>query len=362
MQRLPFAMLAVLVIATGSRADEPPMKLAIALKGFDPVELVAGKEVAGDSKLTVQRGTFHYSFATEANLKLFERDPERFSAQFGGACLKMGPLAGSGHPDRFYVFDRRIYIFASESCRDAFKADPRRFIDIADEQPKGTADDVKKGENLLRTAVKGCGGEEILKKLETYQVQYQFTLKRGDAEVKYSRISATTFPNTYVQMDDFGAYKAGWLLHPKDGYLSWGRGQPVDESVRQYMDREFYRHPIHVLKAWQDGEVKAVYLDSDKIGEVLVDRVAVYVKGATTKFSIDAVSGRIIRVGYRGRAGAGIADVERDYSAFREVKGLVVPFQVSTRFDGKPFDNPKVVVASIQVNENIEPELLQKPK
>lgn len=128
------------------------------------------------------------------------------------------------------------------------------------------------------------------------------------------------------------------------------------------MEREFYRHPIHILKAWQDGEVKAVYLDSDKIGDVLVDQVAVSVKGATTKISIDPASGRIIRISYRGRAAAGIADVERDYSAFRDVMGLIVPFQVTTRFDGKPVDNPKVVVASIQVNEKIEPALLLKPK
>lgn len=57
MQRLPFAMLVLLALATRSRAEDPPMNPAIALKGFDPVELVAGKEVAGDSKLLVQRGS-----------------------------------------------------------------------------------------------------------------------------------------------------------------------------------------------------------------------------------------------------------------------------------------------------------------
>src|SRR5262245_46556699 len=127
MIRLILVGLTVVIGAASTRAESP--KIADALKGLDPVELVAGREVPGQAELTTVRGLFRYQFANPANKAAFEKEPERYAVQFGGVCMKMGPLSGQGSPDRFFVHDKRIYLFASESCRNAFKAAPEKFID-----------------------------------------------------------------------------------------------------------------------------------------------------------------------------------------------------------------------------------------
>lgn len=106
-----------------------------ALRGLDPVRLAKGEEVQGLASLAVERGGYRYHFASAADRQAFQSDPERYEIQLKGACAFMaghGAPPGSGDPDRFYVHRGRIYIFASENCRDSFKAAPERYLPQAE--------------------------------------------------------------------------------------------------------------------------------------------------------------------------------------------------------------------------------------
>ena len=83
---------------------------APALKGLDPVELGRGREVPGDPKLGVDRGTHHYVFQNEANKQAFLADPERLGIQWGGACGRMGPGSGSARNARSVLGDRKSVV------------------------------------------------------------------------------------------------------------------------------------------------------------------------------------------------------------------------------------------------------------
>lgn len=349
----------VLVLTTGANGSDTPR---IALKGLDPVELTAGKEMAGDPQMVLRHGKFHYAFASEANRKTFAMDPARYAIQFDGACMRMGPLSGGGSQDRFYVFDGRIYVFASEGCLNAFKINPRLYIDQDDDAPQGSPDSIAKAETILRKAVAAMGGEKALKDLATYQVTYKITTKQGDREYQQKRLTATAFPATYVQLDDYGTAQYRWLTLADGGYFSPDKGRTAAPEVQRYMMREYYREPVHILKAWLNGESKVSHMGEEKVADQPVERVAIGIQGATTTLSIDSNTGRIIRTNYRGRTQTWIKDIENVYSDFRRVNGLDVPFKITTRHGGKPVTNPTLVIESIQVNARIDPAILKKPE
>ena len=359
--RFPVLTVVAIGLATAATAADPEKPPAIALGGLDPVELVAGKEVKGKADGAVKHGRFRYAFASDANRTTFLKDPARYAAQFDGACMKMGPLSGGGDPDRYHVFAGRIYLFASDSCRNGFKANPTAFIDHEDAAPEGKPEAVKQAKTLLAKAADGLGGGKALNDLSTYQVRYRIAVKRGDRETKYTRTDTASFPLRFSQTDDYGNYKGGWLLLPDEGYLSWEK-TPVDPSVRAHMVLEFYRHPIHLLKAWQAGDATAVHLGAGTVGDTAVERVAVGVKGATSTLSIDPKSGHVLRIAFRGRTAVGITDVEKDYSDFKPENGLTVPHAVSTRIDGQPAANTTVTVEAIRVNERIDQAVFEKPR
>src|SRR5262245_27119561 len=93
----PLLLLSLLALPALSQPPAP----AKALKGFDPVSLTQGKEVAGKDDLSVARGRYRYYFASAASKAAFEKDPARYEIQLAGACARMGPLSGLGSPDRF---------------------------------------------------------------------------------------------------------------------------------------------------------------------------------------------------------------------------------------------------------------------
>jgi putative intracellular protease/amidase/YHS domain-containing protein len=116
-----------------AQAETPAVPSAprAALRGLDPVLLTEGREVAGLESLEATHEGYRYLFATEASRAKFLQAPTTYSIQLQGACALMarsGSAPGSGDPSRYLVHDRRIYVFATESCRDSFKADPARYL------------------------------------------------------------------------------------------------------------------------------------------------------------------------------------------------------------------------------------------
>jgi YHS domain-containing protein len=91
------------------------------------VLLVQGTETPGEANYSLTRGNFEYRFASPENKAKFEKEPGRYEVQLNGMCAYMGaPVLGN--PERFAVYEGRIYVFGTESCRKEFFADPVKYL------------------------------------------------------------------------------------------------------------------------------------------------------------------------------------------------------------------------------------------
>ena len=43
----------------------------------------------------------------------------------------MGPLSGIADPDRWIVYEGRIYIFSSRECQNGFLKTPERYLEVS---------------------------------------------------------------------------------------------------------------------------------------------------------------------------------------------------------------------------------------
>ena len=156
-------LIILVAMAVVAGAQAPPV--VTVLKGFDPIELIDGREAPGNESIAVTRGRYRYLFSTEANKRKFEKSPEEYQIQLGGGCGRMGSLSGTGNPDRYYVFNRQIYIFASEQCRNGFKAAPEKHLEGPDAPPTGSPAELRRGKELVALALKGVGGAARIDRL-----------------------------------------------------------------------------------------------------------------------------------------------------------------------------------------------------
>jgi YHS domain-containing protein len=320
----------------------------IPLEGLDPVMLSQGKEVQGDMKFKVTRGRFQYIFANAENKATFEKDPSRYEIQLDGHCARMGAPTG-GNADLYYVHNGRIYIFGSEECQTLFKATPEKYLETppAPKSPP-TAEMVKRGQELIAKAVEAFGAGSKLDQLRSLQR----TDLRGN-QVK--NILTVAFPDTLRQETVRPNFTLVSVITPADSFVTVSnRTRPMAEDNRAAIYKELNRDPIFLLRARTRPDFKASGTE---------DSVDVELAGFTTTLGIDSGTGRVVSQTYRGRGPGGVVgQIVINYSDFRTVEGLSLPFKTTATFDGQPFPALSATIEAITINGQIDPSSFKKPE
>ena len=346
------SLLVIIVViacsAAAARAQAPSSETVIPLEGLDPVMLSQGKEVQGDMKFKVTRGKFQYIFANAENKATFEKDPSRYEIQLDGHCARMGSPTG-GNADLYYVHNGRIYIFGSEECQTLFKATPEKYLETppAPKSPP-TAEMIKRGQELIAKAVEAFGAGSRLDQLRSLQR----TDLRGN-QVK--NILTLAFPDSLRQETVRPNFTLVSVITPSESFVMVSnRARPMAEDNRAAIYKELNRDPIFLLRARTRPDFKA-----SSTG----DSVDIELSGFTTTLGIDPGTGRVVSQTYRGRGPGGlVGQVVINYSDFRTVEGLSLPFKTTATFDGQPFPALSATIEAITINGQIDPSSFKKPE
>jgi YHS domain-containing protein len=353
--RLRASLVLAAIVVSASAAQAPGPQLV--LKGLDPVDLAAGQETPGLEGHTVIRGRHEYRFAGAETKRRFETAPERFAVQMGGACARMGPLSGLGRPDIWYVHEGRIYLFAHDLCRTAFRQAPERYLDRPDPRPTGSEAEERRGRELVELALRGMGGAARVDALRRYSQRWKVVYQQGDQRTEGSRVVTAVFgdgplPAEYSTVETWGAESYGDLLTPEGAYrLSGARREPHEAAGREALERQWARDPLLALRARRAPGFVASAGGRGRVEEREVEFLRVGLPGAATTFALNPGTGRIVQAAYRDRTFGYVGEVVKRYSDFREKGGLTLPQVVTRIYDGKPVTAPAITLEEIRVND-----------
>jgi YHS domain-containing protein len=340
----------------------------VPLEGLDPVLLIQGKEAQGDEKFSVTRGRFRYLFAGAETKAAFEREPARYEIQLGGTCARMGPST-QGDPDLYAVHDGRIYLFGSPACVKLFKEAPDKYLETAGAWAAGgaaapTEDARRKGRALVERAVEAVGGAARVDGLVSYQEKATTSAHspQGVAEIKTS--VTRVYPGKYREERTLSFGTIATVVTPGGGFFSTARGggDMLDEQRTAY-EKQFARNVLSLLRARRDAGFAAVAAGPGKAGETSVELVDVSFGGTGARLGIEAATGRVLSLSYRGRGPGGMfGDIVQTFSDFRAVEGLTLPFKTVGTFNGAPSPAHTSAVESIVINAPVPPSLFEKPR
>jgi hypothetical protein len=106
----------------------------LAIEGYDPVAyFVDGQPMLGLPEFEASEAGVVWRFRNEGNRASFVAHPDIYGPQFGGydpIDLARG-VTVAGNPRFWLVSGDRLYLFAFEAHRDAYAADPGRFLPTA---------------------------------------------------------------------------------------------------------------------------------------------------------------------------------------------------------------------------------------
>ena len=103
----------------------------LAIEGFDPVAYFTNsRAIRGLPDFEAADAGAVWRFHNASNRDAFAAHPEIYGPQFGGYDpieIARG-IAYAGNPNFFVVTGQRLYLFAREESRNAFAANPARFL------------------------------------------------------------------------------------------------------------------------------------------------------------------------------------------------------------------------------------------
>ena len=347
-----FSLLVVVslsVVTVSAQSSAPASETLIPLEGLDPVMLSQGKEVQGNTKFTVTRGRFQYIFANAENKATFEKDPSQYEIQLDGHCARMGSPTG-GNPDLYLVHNGRIYIFGSEECQTLFKAAPEKYLEVPPAaRPAPSAQMVKRGQELIAKAVEALGGAAKLDQLRSLQK----TDVRGN-QVK--NILTLALPDSLRQETIRPNFTLAAVITPAESFVQVDKNvRPMQEDNRMAVYKDLHHDLVVLFRARTQPDFKA-WAGSD--GSLEVD-----LPWFTATLAIDAGTGRVLSQSYKGRGPGGVlGQIVINYSDYRTVEGLSLPFKTTATFNGEPFPAQSATIETMTINSPIDPSTFKKPK
>lgn len=354
-----------LLLHPSAEATPPERTLLV-----DPIDLVAGRETPGNPDLALVLEGIEYRFSTPDHKAAFEHDPARYQVADGGACGRMGPLSGLGDARRYAVHDGRIFFFASDGCREGFLKDPTAHIETDDEMPFGSHEQVLQGRATLDKAVAWAGGAERLRTLSTFRATSAREEKQGETLWTVTNETFFAFPASSYQRE---AWNESWFstcATPDGGVMASSRGaERIADSRTRAFRRAVARWPVVLLKARADGSPAtdcpgfvAIGDGSGTLEGTPVEFVRVWLNGAASRLTIDAATGRLLRLDYHGRdSSMRVGDVVRTFTEFATIEGLTLPTAYTVTLDGKDLPRAGASLDTFEINPAPAPGLFDVP-
>ncbi|MEM7732626.1 MAG: YHS domain-containing (seleno)protein [Pseudomonadota bacterium] len=106
-----------------------------AIGGYDPVGyFMSAGEVRGDTAHAVEWNEATFLFASAANKKTFEADPEAFAPKYGGYCSYAAALnyTAPTSANAWSIHEDRLYLNFNQHVRSVWEQDKAGYIAKAD--------------------------------------------------------------------------------------------------------------------------------------------------------------------------------------------------------------------------------------
>lgn len=350
-------------VATLAQQQTPPPEEAIL--GFDPIELIAGREVLGDTDLAVDHDGLRYLFVSVANRDKFLRDPERYGVQLGGLCVRLGGTT-RGDQDLYRVFEGRIYLFASNHCVEVFETAPHRFIEpepLPSLLTTSSAEARARGAELIEAAVDAFGGADAIDAVDN--MVEGLVVRRPDDGALTEMERTVTVDFAHSRMRGERVYPSGSLVQvwTHEGAWAQGFGSVSDYSRAQAANLHeelVISNPLYILRLRHRDGFVAASLGTGSAG--VLEHVAIEWADNRWTLGIEPETGMLASVGYTDRGIEGNwGEVIHFLTDYRPVGAINWPHRRVVTFDGENVPWWNTETRALRVNVELDDELFTPP-
>ncbi|HXX21714.1 MAG TPA: pitrilysin family protein [Terriglobia bacterium] len=237
-------------------------------------------------------------------------------------------------------------------------------LDITIPPPPGTAKAAtasnSAGQALIAKVVQSLGGADKLRSVKSLREKSTILAKtpQGDMSMEVEEIAA--FPDQLWQKMRTPMGEMTMVISPAAAFMKSPMGsQDLPGAQKEDGLKELRRHPIFVAQHADDPKFIFAAGGSEKIGEVEAQVLDVNADGAQVRWYVDPQTGHVLRTVAQSMGMGGPAEQVIDYSEWKEVEGISVPFKLKITQGGNEAGSQNV--KELEINPAVDPKLFEKP-
>ena len=198
---------------------------------------------------------------------------------------------------------------------------------------------IKRGQELIAKAVEAFGAGSKLDQLRSFQR----TDLRGN-QVK--NILVLAFPDSLRQETVRPNFTLISVITPSDSFVIVNNAaRPMPEGNRAAIYKELNHELLVLLRARTRSDFKASLPTTRR---KVTNTSTLNCQDSPQRLGIDPATGRVVSQTYKGRGPGGVVgQIVINYSDYRTVEGLSLPFKTTATFDGQPFPALSATIEAI---------------
>jgi zinc protease len=216
------------------------------------------------------------------------------------------------------------------------------------------------GQALIAKVVQSLGGADKLRSVKSLREKSTILAKtpQGDMSMEVEEIAA--FPDQLWQKMRTPMGEMTMVISPAAAFMKSPMGsQDLPGAQKEDGLKELKRHPIFVAQHADDPKFIFAAGGSEKIGEVDAQVLDVNADGAQVRWYVDPQTGHVLRTAAQSMGMGGPAEQVIDYSEWKEVEGISVPFKLKITQGGNEAGSQDV--KEFEINPAVDPKLFEKP-
>jgi len=237
-------------------------------------------------------------------------------------------------------------------------------IDVTIPPPPGAAKTAtasnSAGQALIAKVVQSLGGADKVRSVKSLREKSTILAKTPQGDMSMDVEEITAFPDQLWQKMRTPMGEMTMVISPAAAFMKSPMGsQDLPGAQKEDGLKELKRHPIFVAQHAEDPKFIFAAGGSQKIGEVEAQILDVNADGAQVRWFVDPQTGHVLRTVAQAMGMGGPAEQVIDFSEWKDVEGISVPFKLKITQGGK--DAGSQDVKEFEINPAVDPKLFEKP-
>ena len=213
---------------------------------------------------------------------------------------------------------------------------------------------------LAAKVAQAFGGEAKLKDVKSLRSAFTLTQKVAGDSGTIQIESTIVFPDSLRADLETARGKFSMIVTPEAAFgLSENEVQDMPSSRKKETMEQVHRDLVYLGQHVGDPEFSFTAVGKEKDGNDEVAIVDVSGRDVNMRWFVDPRTGRLLRETYKSIGPRGLEDSETDFSDWKSVDGLNLPFHRVNKQSGN--ESSSVDFSRIEINPIVDPRIFQKP-